>query len=58
MTSQPDYRPPSALARGVWLALPLMAALAIGPGCGEANKYQEPPPPEGAANGLPKATTP
>jgi membrane fusion protein (multidrug efflux system) len=28
------------------LALPLMVALAIGPGCGEVNKYQEPPPPE------------
>ena len=46
MTSQAEYRPASALARGAGLSLPFMVALAIGPGCGETNKYVEPPPPE------------
>ena len=46
MTSQAEYRPTSALARGAGLSLPFVVALAIGPGCGETNKYVEPPPPE------------
>jgi RND family efflux transporter MFP subunit len=46
MTSQADYRPASALARGAGLSSLLVVALAIGPGCGETNKYVEPPPPE------------
>jgi RND family efflux transporter MFP subunit len=46
MTSRVDNRPTSALACGAGLPLLLVAALAIGPGCGEANKYVEPPPPE------------
>jgi RND family efflux transporter MFP subunit len=46
MTSQADYRPTSPLARDAGRLLLLMAALASGPGCGETNKYVEPPPPE------------
>jgi RND family efflux transporter MFP subunit len=46
MTSQAEYRPASALARIAGLSPRIMVALAIAPGCGETNKYVEPPPPE------------
>ena len=46
MTSQADYRPTPTLARGVGLPMLLIVALAAVPGCGETNKYVEPPPPE------------
>jgi RND family efflux transporter MFP subunit len=46
MTSQADYRPTSARARGPRLSLLLVIAPAVGIGCGETNKYVEPPPPE------------
>jgi RND family efflux transporter MFP subunit len=46
MTSQADYRPAPALDRGAGLSSILAVALAIGPGCGETNRYIEPPPPE------------
>ena len=46
MKSQADSRPTSACARGAGLPLLLAATLATGPGCGETNKYVEPPPPE------------
>jgi RND family efflux transporter MFP subunit len=46
MISQADARPTSAHARGAGPTLLFMVVLAIGPGCGETNKYVEPPPPE------------
>ena len=46
MTFQADDRPASSLTRRGRMTLLLFIALAAGPGCGETNKYVEPPPPE------------
>ena len=46
MTPREDCRPTSALARGAGPSLLVMVASTIGFGCGETNRYVEPPPPE------------
>jgi multidrug efflux pump subunit AcrA (membrane-fusion protein) len=46
MTFRADNRPASTLAGQGRLSLLMVVALTAGAGCGETNKYVEPPPPE------------